>query len=278
MIARQVTIMDSLNLLVKNHILKPIRFCFRQLGFELINTQRLQKYQSAHPTAYLFSKLAQEQKVYVAEYLAYSNSQYSQDIFVVSLEPLIKNKFFVEFGATNGVLRSNTYLLERIGWEGILVEPCKHWHEELHAARSSTIDIRCVGPYSGLLVNFLEAKDPELSSIESYSQSGDWASLDRIKGAKRYTVETISLNDLLDFHQAPRNIGYISIDTEGSEVAILERFNFQKWDVSIFTVESNRRKLDRERLDNLMKENGYVKVYSDISECDEWYISGKLLA
>jgi len=52
-------------------------------------------------------------------------------------------------------------------------------------------------------------------------------------------VETVSLNDLLLSQAAPPRIDYISIDTEGSELAILEAFDFARWDVRLFTIEHN---------------------------------------
>ena len=42
-----------------------------------------------------------------------SKSQYKQDIFVLSELGFKRNGFFVEFGATDGLDLSNTYLLEK---------------------------------------------------------------------------------------------------------------------------------------------------------------------
>ena len=56
---------------------------------------------------------------------AFSKSQYCQDIFALSKPPMTSG-FFVEFGATDGVQWSNTWLLEkRFGWRGILAEPAR---------------------------------------------------------------------------------------------------------------------------------------------------------
>jgi len=45
---------------------------------------------------------------------------------------LRRTVFFVEFGATNGVALSNSWLLEnQFAWKGSLAEPAKKWHAEL---------------------------------------------------------------------------------------------------------------------------------------------------
>lgn len=50
--------------------------------------------------------------------------QINQDIFVLYTLNWKRNGFFVEFGATNGIDLSNTYLLEKdFGWKGLLSEP-----------------------------------------------------------------------------------------------------------------------------------------------------------
>src|SRR5262245_11288155 len=47
------------------------------------------------------------------ELLPKSRAQYWQDLFVLSQLNFKRNGYFVEFGATNGVSLSNSYLLER---------------------------------------------------------------------------------------------------------------------------------------------------------------------
>jgi hypothetical protein len=55
----------------------------------------------------------------------------------------------MEFGATHGVVLSNTYLLEKLyGWMGILCEPANSHHQKLEENLISIVDKRCV--YSSL--------------------------------------------------------------------------------------------------------------------------------
>jgi hypothetical protein len=79
--------------------------------------------------------------------------------------------YFVEFDATNGFNLSNTYLLEKdFGWNGILAEPAKVWHEELKANRSASLDFDCVWNKSGVIINFIVAPEAEYSTISSFAK------------------------------------------------------------------------------------------------------------
>jgi FkbM family methyltransferase len=201
-----------------------------------------------------------------------SKSQFRQDLFVLSELNYKKNGFFIEFGATNGVDISNTYLLEtEYGWNGILAEPAKIWHHDLDNNRKAKVDKRCVWKNSGESIVFNETKNAELSTIDSLSSS-DYLKQSREVGNK-YTVQTISLMDLLAEHQAPDEIDYLSIDTEGSEFDILENFNFQKYRFKIITCEHNYTPM-REKLNTLFTKNGYHKKYENISLVDDWWVLG----
>lgn len=151
--------------------------------------------------------------------------------------------------------------------------------------RSCSIDTRCVAASSGQLVTFLEVVNsdlehraiPELSGIKSHLKETDWASTIREKHSREYEVQTISLNDLLDHHQAPNHISYLSIDTEGSEYSILQEFNFEKYLVDVITVEHNFNEPIRSNLHSLLTSKGFTMVHEDISQWDGWYVRSCLM-
>ena len=95
-----------------------------------------------------------------------------QDLFVLYLENFKRKGFFVEFGATNGIDLSNTYLLEtEFGWDGILAEPAVCWQHDLKLNRKAAIEERCVWSSSGGWIEFNETVIPELSTMDSVSPS-----------------------------------------------------------------------------------------------------------
>jgi hypothetical protein len=186
-----------------------------------------------------------------------------------------KNGYFVEFGATNGIDLSNTYLLEsHFEWNGILAEPARIWQEDLRINRKASISNKCVWHISNETIEFNETQSPELSTINSYSES-DFHAERRTQGVT-YKVETISLNELLENFQAPCYVDYLSIDTEGSEYEILNALDFRKYSFGIITCEHNGT-VQRDQIFNLLTSNGYTRILTEFSMFDDWYVNANLL-
>ena len=199
-----------------------------------------------------------------------SRAQLFQDLFVLHELEHKRGGYFVEFGATDGVTLSNTLLLEaEYGWRGLLAEPARAWHERLRVNRAAIIDTRCVTGSTGEIVVFNETEWLEVSTIDKWSASDHHADL-RV-GGKRYNVETISLNDLLNNNNAPNEIDYLSVDTEGSEFEILNAFDFEQHRPKVITVEHNFTKM-RTPIHDLLVRNGYRRKFERLSNFDDWYV------
>lgn len=199
-----------------------------------------------------------------------SPAQLKQDIFVLMQTGFKRGGYFVEFGAADGIHLSNTWLLEKeYGWSGILAEPARCWHKNLHQNRRSSIETSCVYSSTGAQIEFNMAEQAELSTIVTFGSDDHHAN--SRKGGTIYSVPTISLSDLLKKHNAPKEIDYLSIDTEGSELAILQEFPFKEWSIKIITVEHNYQ-INRERIKSLLEQNGYRRHFEGISKWDDWYI------
>jgi FkbM family methyltransferase len=202
--------------------------------------------------------------------LHHSKSQLGQDILALSVTGFNNPGFFVEFGAADGVALSNSHILEKdFGWSGILCEPSKSWHQALRKNRNCTIDTLCVYSASGQKISFSENYLGELSAITEYAEPNSHGLLKRTTSS--YEVETISLQDLLVTHDAPKYIEFLSIDTEGSEFEILKNFDFQSYRFGAICVEHNFADT-REKINSLLLSNGYQQVHADLSDFDDWYV------
>jgi FkbM family methyltransferase len=216
----------------------------------------------------------EELKTKILSYTGLSNSQLKQDIFVLYCTEFKRKGFFVEFGACDGLYLSNTLLLEKeYDWQGILSEPLRSFHEKLKENRNCIIDNRAVYKESNLKTEFRELSDhKDLSGIVETFSNDNHTKKRNHPTNENYIVNTISLNDLLKTHNAPIDIDFISIDTEGSEFEILAAFDLDAYKVKIFTIEHNYIEDKRNKIYNLLISKNYKRILTDISEWDDWYI------
>ncbi len=221
----------------------------------------------------LLSELLKKNNNNLESLIKNSKSQLGQDLFVVGTLDAKESGYFVEFGATDGISLSNTFLLEtELNWNGILAEPAQNWRVKLESNRNCKIDFRCLFDQSDITLKFIESESSELSTIKGYEN------IDENKRilTREYEVQTISLLDLLKFHGAPQIIDYLSIDTEGSEFLILENFDFSQYKFRVITCEHNFTE-NREKIFNLLTKNGYQRIWSEFTQFDDWYVNPELI-
>lgn len=209
-------------------------------------------------------------------------SQLYQDVFASFI---IGNKFektFLEFGATDGLELSNSYMLENSdSWKGVLSEPSPQWHELLKKNRENTkIITKCIWSESGKKLDFFMSDVGVLSTINEFVESDKSSmpgnTLERKKSGKVISVETISLNDVIKEYFNNAAPSYISIDTEGSEYEILKSFSLDVYRPKVFTIEHNFTDYQN-KIDQLMNSQNYTRIFRDLTAFDAWYISKETL-
>ena len=203
----------------------------------------------------------------------FSKSQFSADLFVLKELKLKRDGFFVEFGASDGIAFSNTYLLETcFNWKGILAEPNLDFFSKLKRNRNSICTNELISGENNKVYSFIQ--DNYLGTIQDYSQNNKQAEhrnqFIKSNPEKVINIKSISLNEFLKKYKAPKRIDYISIDTEGSEYDIIKNFNFDLFEVSIFTIEHNFVKENRDNIFHLMSKKGYKRIPRNV---DDWYIN-----
>ena len=209
-------------------------------------------------------------------------SQLYQDVFAYFI---IGNKFdktFLEFGATDGLELSNSYMLENsFGWKGALSEPSPQWYNSLKENRKNTeIITKCIWTESGKTLEFFMSDIGVLSTLKNFIESDKNSmpgnTTQRKKGGRIISVNTISLNDVIKVYFNNISPSYISIDTEGSEYEILKSFNFNNYRPKVFTIEHNFTDLQT-GINDLMKSNNYERIFNKLTAFDAWYVSKETL-
>lgn len=104
------------------------------------------------------------------------------------------------------------------------------------------------------------------------------SSIKRIPGAaplQRFLVSR-ALDDLISQHFEGGEVDYISIDTEGSELKILDGFSFAG-NPTVLTIEHNFTD-NRDAIRRIMSRNGYVNIMPTITCFDDWFVREDIFA
>lgn len=193
------------------------------------------------------------------------NSQWEQDKWLN--ENIFKNKrngFFVDIGAHDGVSISNSYFFEKeLTWKGICIEPIPRVYQKLKKNRTCECIHGCIYNRTGT-VKFqqLEGYTEMLSGIdEAYNDHHRQRvnkELDQHGGNRKYfDVNCFRLEDILE-DRGIKHVDYISIDTEGSEMQVLEGINFDKVEIDVIEIEVNYRGEEEDKFNNYLDCKGFV--------------------
>ena len=177
------------------------------------------------------------------------------DLWVLDCLGSKENGFFVEVGARGGVEYSTTYMLEKdFGWKGVLVEPQKELFDSCVENRPNSQCFNfCCYKYDGFC-DFVFSKE------EKYVGHGGIPQHITIPH-KKLRVEIDSptslpcktLESILVDADSPKNIDYLSLDTEGSELSILSTFDFNNYNINLISVEGDE-------CDDIILSNGFKRV------------------
>jgi FkbM family methyltransferase len=168
---------------------------------------------------------------------------------------------FVEAGAIDGEICSNSYYFEKkLGWTGLCVEPNPVQYAILKKKRICRTDNFAIYHKPGK-ARFL-AVGGELTGWGGIVETIEPKHMERIqkqiRAGDRYEVDVpcITLAEMLKKHDLQK-VDFLSLDTEGSEFAILKDFPFQDFDIEVFAIENN---FGEQPIEELMVSNGYEKL------------------
>lgn len=194
---------------------------------------------------------------YRAKYIA----QAKQDRYVDTLfkDKKLSKGLFVEFGGLKGDEYSNTWYFEKAyNWHGIMIEAEKKFIPHLKKVRPNCkIYNNAVCPTGVKEVTFASSKIAGWSGILNSYEDPRW----HAQVGNTFEVKCVDLNTVLKENNF-NHVDYMTVDTEGSEIEILETFQFHSFDITYIQVERNvKTQKQRERRDyliQLMKKNGYI--------------------
>lgn len=197
-------------------------------------------------------------------------SQNLQDLITLDLFGFKRKGVFIEAGACDGVLNSNSFFLEKnFEWTGLLVEPIREYYKKLKQNRDVATANVALSQVNNKEVDFLVAANKDLSTIRGYEKN-DYHSDNR---ASYNVIKVISktLDEIIEEKLQTFEIDFLSLDTEGSEYDIIKAVDFLKHKINVICVEHNLSS-NRNLIHNHLLKNNYKKLETPFLEIDDFYI------
>ena len=175
-----------------------------------------------------------------------------------------KDGVFLELGACDGLLYSNTMFFEKyLGFSGILIEPVKEFYDKLIKNRpnnrcynnaissnKSDVDILVNGAVSGIKQNMAK------TFIDG------WHSKSSIRKVKTKTLSNIFQEKGIEY------IDFFSLDVEGGELDVLKTIDWKNITIYLICIElDGHNKEKNNKCRKILIENGFIfKIKMCINE------------
>lgn len=146
---------------------------------------------------------------------------------------------YLDLGANHAKALSNTYYFYRKGARGVLVEANPELISELNLyRREDTILNRCVSDCGGRNITFYVMNNDGLSSPYEKQVKETIVKNPGLIIKKELTVETITVNEILERYFSNKAPIFLNIDIEGEELNILRSINFDTHRPMLIAVET----------------------------------------
>ena len=187
------------------------------------------------------------------------NGQFDTDRYIAEYFPENYIGTCLDIGMADAITGNNTYHFEQLGWNCLCVEPNPRYYSMGKLIRKNVENVAC-GKNNADNIEF------EIFTINGDNQ-GAISSLKvdtrliqshkhLINKVEKIPVKVVTLDSLLENHSEIKNIDFISIDTEDTELDVLKGFDINKWKPKLLVIENN---FDEPFIGEYLKSFGYVR-------------------
>lgn len=206
---------------------------------------------------------------YFKKYIGGSFSQKGEDLVIEKFIGDKKKGFYVDIGAHNPNIFNNTKRFYMKGWHGINIEPNPRLIKEFFKQRPRDINLNIGIKNKSGIVTFFEFAPDSLSTFSKKETKENLKLGYRLN--QKLQIPVLKLSEVLGKYLVPK-IDFISIDTEGLDLEVLESNDWKKFRPTIVCVETGdfpsmitrERKINKKTLiDKYMIKNGYKEYFDN---------------
>lgn len=197
-------------------------------------------------------------------------SQFFEELFIRDYFQDKKQGFFVDVGANHYKINSTTFYLEKhLGWHGLAIDHIAKFEDGYKKNRPNTTYLAyCISDKPEGSENFYQVlSNPRLSSSKKGAVEGF--------PFKKVKVPTTNLNALFAKYGI-KEIDFLSIDVELSEIEVLAGFDIEKYRPKLVCIEAHSPV--QKEIHAYFKAHHYVKSekYSYLDHLNVYYIPAKV--
>ena len=209
--------------------------------------------------------------LYVRNFNFFSNtSQFGEDKKIIKL---FKEKgFYLDLGCFHPIKNNNTYLMHKLGWNGINIDLNPLSIDLFKISRPNDINVcSAISEKRGYKDLYF---DHDLSTLNTLEKNHTLF-LNKLFGIKKFKkkrVKTENINYLLKRNKV-KKIDFFNIDIEGHELKVLKSLDFNYFDIQVICIEIvnyktfiKSLKSNKYEIVNLLKKKKYtLKFKSEIN-------------
>ena len=144
------------------------------------------------------------------------------------------NGIYIDVGCGHPIKNNNTYLLNKKGWSGINIDLDFSNIELFNIYRPNDHNIcAAISDVEKETDFYFYHSKSAINTIDKNTSEYQKAKVTAVK-----KIKTKTLNDIVNNSKFERNIiDFLSVDVEGSELAVLKNFNFKKYKPKVIVIE-----------------------------------------
>ena len=215
----------------------------------------------------IYEKIRMFHNIYIKNNFFIKKKTYSMDGEDLFIDNFFKNKtgLYVDVGAYHPLELSNTYLLYKRKWKGINIDINSLSIEYFDFLRPNDINLNLgvARKNSTKMIYFQKNKSP-LNTLNLMHAKKIFSNT-----FKQKKIKTKTLTNILDKTKFKRKeIDFLNIDTEGSDLEVLKSLDFKKYKPKLICVElidhfgPDQKKIKKHKIYKFLKDKKYKLVWS----------------
>lgn len=193
----------------------------------------------------------------------FSYSHYGEDLIVLHLfRRLVRSDgggVYVDVGAFDPFLFSNTLLLHQHGWRGVNIDPNPECVRKFARARPADRNVCAAVADAARPMVYLEYPTGGTNRLVAAGEER-LANVAGEEPTRRTPVTTATLTRLLEDHLWPGAVvDFLNVDCEGEDLAVLRGFDWERWPPRVLAVEAYDDDARRE-VTAFAADRGYTRV------------------